>query len=259
VIRHIVVAAFVVAAARPAAAQTPPKAPSPSIGFLSGMLFRVGAEHLSGDDQRFIWDANFGADLDLVDYGAGRLTFVANYQVILGDEFHAFDANQGNYILAGAASVRAAGYELAGVFHHESRHLSDRPKRAPVDWNMAGGRVSRAFVRGETHIETRADLRGVVQKSFVDYTWEFDSAVRARVPLAPRVAAVAAGGFRLRGVDGTVDRGTQTGFRAEAGVRVQGLAGAAELFLAAERRIDPYPLQLSTATWVTAGFRLSTP
>ena len=39
--------------------------------------FHLTAEHLSGDDKSFVWDANFGGDLDVVDYGKGRASFVA--------------------------------------------------------------------------------------------------------------------------------------------------------------------------------------
>jgi hypothetical protein len=48
----------------------------------------------------------------------------------------------------------------------------------------------------------------------------------------------------------------QTGFRAEGGVRIEGRGAASELFVAGERRIDPYPLEFGHATWFTAGFRL---
>jgi hypothetical protein len=39
-------------------------------------------------------------------------------------------------------------------------------------------------------------------------------------------------------------------------VRLTGSGAAVELFLAVERRIDPYPLEFGSATWATAGFRL---
>ena len=38
---------------------------------------------------------------------------------------------------------------------------------------------------------------------------------------------------------------------------MEGRGAALELFVAAERLIDPYQLEFSTATWLTAGFRLS--
>lgn len=241
---------FALAGAVPAAAQTP------SVEILTRYAFHLNAEHLSDSDPRFVWDANFGGELDLVDYGVGRATFVANYQAILGEQFRRFDPNQGNYILAGSASARARGVEVAGVFYHHSRHLSDRVKRQPVDWNMAGARVTGRRTRGRLQVDGRADVRGVVQKSFVDYRWELDSEARSRVSLRDRLALIAAGGVRVLGVDGSRGRGTQNGFRGEAGLRVEGQGAAVELFVAGERRIDPYPLEFSTASWITAGFRL---
>lgn len=265
-IRRLLVLLALAAGASPAYAQTtaapqsdPPQSDSePSTaGFLPRFDFYVSMEHLFSEDRRYVWDANFGGDLDIVDYGRGRLSFVANYQTILGSEFRAFDPNQGNYMLEGSASARGDAFEVAGVFHHVSRHLSDRPKRRPVDWNMIGGRIRGGGVRGRTEWQGRADIRGVVQHTFVDYRWEMDAGVGARMALRPRVAVVATGGLRLLGVDGSRDRGTQHGYRGEGGVRINGRGAAVELFVAAERRIDPYQLEFSTATWVTAGFRIS--
>src|SRR4051812_17644646 len=133
-------------AAVPAAAQPTSGAPAPAQAstateFLPRYTFHLAAEHLSSDDRQFVWDTNFGGELDLVDCVAGRATFVANYQAILGEQFRRFDPNQGNYILGGSLSLRPRGFEVAAVFHHESRHLSDRVKRQAVDWNMLGARV----------------------------------------------------------------------------------------------------------------------
>jgi hypothetical protein len=227
------------------------------VSFFPAATFRMGAEHLGGtDDARFRWDANFGGELDLVDYTRGRLIFAANYQAILGEELQKFDPNQGNYILEGALTARLRQTEAALVFHHQSRHLGDRAKEEPVDWNMLGGRVRRAFLVGTTYLDTRADVRWAVQHSFVDYRWELDTRVRADRLLRPGIGVLVAGGVRYLGVDGTRARGGQTGYRGEGGFRFEGGGGAVELFVAAERRIDPYPLEFSTATWMTAGFRL---
>jgi hypothetical protein len=95
-----------------------------------------------------------------------------------------------------------------------------------------------------------------VKHSFVDYRWELDTHVRADLLLWPAVGVLAAGGVRHLGTDGTAGRDGETGYRAEGGFRFEGGAGAVELFVAAERRIDPYPLEFGTATWMTAGFRL---
>jgi hypothetical protein len=252
-IRTLTLAVLLVAPAASATAQTI----GSGVSFFPRADFYMGAAHLSGiDDRRFRWDANFGGELDLMDYTAGRLIFAANYQAILGEELQTFDPNQGNYILEGALTARLRQIETALVFHHQSRHLGDRAKEQPVDWNMLGGRVQRAFLLGATYLDADADLRWTVQRSFVDYEWELDARVRADRLLRPGIGILAAGGVRHLGVDGSSARGGQTGYRAEGGFRFEGGGGAVELFVAAERRIDPYPLEFGTATWMSAGFRL---
>ena len=240
----------------PASAQTRSRVSLDGVDFLTRADFRLGAEYLHSEDERFTWEGNLGGEIDLVDYIAGRLTFVANYQVILGDEFRAFDANQGNYVLAGRASARLPGVEVAGVFHHISRHLSDRPKRESVDWNMIGVQLRRELGFGSHLLLLRADVRGVLHKTYVDYRWELDTGAEAALRLAGSARFIANGTVRVLGVDGSAVRGTQGGFRAEAGVRFDRRAAALDLFVAAERRSDPYPLAFTTATWATAGFRL---
>jgi hypothetical protein len=237
---------MLLALAPPAGAQT----------FLPRYAFHLNAEHLSTDDERFSWDADLGGDVDFVDYGVGRATFLANYEVIVGNQFRRFDANQGNYVLEGALSLRARRIELATVFHHVSRHLSDRAKRQAVDWNMLGARMMTEGPAGRFTLRGQLDARGVVQKAFVDYRWEIVGAVGSGYEIRPHVTFVAASDLRLVGTDGSRDRGTQVGARGEAGIRLEGAAGAVELFVAAERRVDPYPTEFHTDSWVTAGFRL---
>jgi hypothetical protein len=246
-----VLAVAFIASASPAFAQQP-------IQFLPRFDFYLGAEYLADDDQRYSWDADLGGEVDVVDYGIGRVTFVTNYEVVMGTQLRRFDPNQGNYILAGHASARAGRFEVAGVFYHQSRHLSDRVKIGAVDWNMLGGGAVHEVMQGRTEWLTRVDLRGVVQKSFVDYRWELEAEGRGRTTLAPRVSLVTAAGVRVMGVDGTRNRGNQTGFLAEGGVRFEGTVAAMEFFVAAERRIDPYPLEFGTVTWLKTGFRVLT-
>ncbi|MGH9258100.1 MAG: hypothetical protein ACRD3C_26360 [Vicinamibacterales bacterium] len=255
----VIALTIALAATGSAAAQTASSDAAPQPGgpeFLSRFAFQVGMERLFSEDPRFEWDAHWGGELDLVDYRRGALTFVAAYQTILGDQFREFDPNQGDYTLGGSASARVGAVEVAAVFHHVSRHLSDRPKRVPVDWNMMGGRLRAGLVRGRTELQGRVDVRRVVEKSFVDYQWEADGGARAQVRLTPRMALVARGAFRVVGVDDSRGRGDQFGWRSDGAIRLDGTAAALELFVAAERRIDPYQLEFSTATWVTSGFRL---
>ena len=226
------------------------------IEFLPRTLMRLSAEHLSSDDERFVWDTNFGGEIDFVDYGVGRATFVGNYQAVLGEEFRDFDPNQGNYTLEASSSVRVGRLEVAAVFHHLSRHLSDRPKRGAIDWNMVGGRLRTTVTTGITQTEARVDLRRVILHTYVDYSWELNAGVQNVHRFHPRVAAISGAGLQVLGTDGTRARGTQTGVRGEGGVRFIGRAGSVELFVAGERRIDPYPLDFGVETWLTAGFRL---
>jgi hypothetical protein len=255
VIRRILLACACVAYAAPSIAQT--AAAAPPVELLSRTEFHLTAEHLWGEnDPRFRWEANFGGELDVVDYGVGRFTFLANYQAVLGEEYQVFDPNQGNYVLEGSLSGRLRHVELAAVLYHQSRHLGDRPKDFPVDWNMLGVRAQHGFIVAAMHVDARADLRGAIKQSHVDYRWEFDGRVRADQVITPGVGVLFGGSVRHLWVDDSHDRDGQTGFRIESGVRVDGSAGAIEFLIAAERRIDPYPLEFSTATWVTAGFRL---
>lgn len=225
------------------------------VQYLSRFTFHFGAERLSSDDPRFVWDANYGGDVDLVDYKAGRAVFFANYQVILGNELRDFDPNQGNYILGFRLSARLHALEVSAVFHHQSRHLSDREKEEPVDWNMLGMRLSRSFVVKKVALDARADIRWVTQKSFVDYNWEIEGAAHAEYPFTPHIALVGDVIVRHVGVDGSADRGGQTGARGEGGVRLSGRGAAVDLYVAAERRIDPYPLEFGVGQWWSMGFR----
>jgi hypothetical protein len=194
-----------------------------------------------------------------VDFVHGRASFYANYQTVLGEEKRIFDPNQGNYILGAVASGRLSRVEISGGIHHESRHMSDRIKVDAIDWNMLGVSVGTEVSRGRAGLTTRGDVRRVILKSFVDYTWEVAGQLRGSYAVHPRMAVIGGGHLRLVGTDGSRGRGTQTGVRAEGGVRLVGTGAALELFLAGERRVDPYPLEFGSASWFSAGFRLVSP
>ena len=236
------------ASASPASAQN-------AVVFVPRYDFHLAAERLSGADERFVWDTNFGGDLDFVDYGYGRTRLAANYEAVLGEEFRSFDPNQGNYSLDVSTSLRAHGVEVAALVHHISRHLSDRFKRKPVDWNMFGVSLQHDARPGGVRIRAQGNVLGVLLKSNVDYDWEANAGLDIRVPLRPRISVISAGRVRLVEVDGTRSRGAQRGARGEAGLRFEGQAGAIELLVAAERRVDAYPLDTAARNWLSAGFR----
>jgi hypothetical protein len=262
--RRLALAALLtVTFAAPASAQVPQRvvAPAPAQPeFLARYNFHLSAyELLHVDDaaQRFSWDTHFGASLDLVDYVGGRASVLIDYQAVLGSEFRPFDPNQGNYILEASASGRAGSTEIAGVFHHVSRHLSDRAKRPAVAWNAIGGRVLRRVLAGSSTVDVALDLGRVVQHSFVDYTWIGGAELQVRHDVTPHVGVFAHASGQLYGVDGTAtNRGSQRAGMAEAGVRLTGPGAALELFAGVERRIDAYPLDRVPRHWGLAGFRL---
>src|SRR6476620_3926775 len=142
--RCFLVVIIMCAVAAPAYADDDAAPPPVRIRFIPRYDFHLSADRLSSGDARFIWDTNFGGEVDLLDYAVGRATFTGNFESVLGNQFRNFDPNQGNYLLDSSLSLREHGTEAAALFHHTSRHLSDRFKRAPVAWNMFGVRVQRA-------------------------------------------------------------------------------------------------------------------
>jgi hypothetical protein len=246
-----------------ASAQTPGPQPvaQPSGGpeFLPRYNFQLSAAALSPDRdaEDYAWDTHFGATLDLFDYVRGRISTVADYEAILGSEFRPFDPNQASYTLEVSSSIRAAGTEVAGVFHHVSRHLSDRPKREAVAWNVLGVRVLRGVTLGRTAVGIRGGAGRLVEHAGVDYGWTADADVVARRSLGSRVAVYGRGAGELYTIDPSQSaRGAQKGGRLEAGVRLNGGGGAVELFAGFERRIDAAPLVRLPVRWAFAGFRL---
>ena len=248
------------AVAAPAAAQIPSPVVQPSSGidFLTRYDFWLAASALVIDNPKYSWDTHFGGSVDVIDYGVGRLGIRVDYEAVLGAELRAFDPNQGDYTLEGNASARLGdNTEVVAIFHHVSRHLSDRVKLPAIAWNVLGVRILRHVAIQRVTID--ADLEGgaAIQHSTVDYRWLGGLDLMARVPFKPRVGAFLEGSGQLVGVDQTVyARGTQVGGLAEAGVRITGRGGAMEIFAGVERRIDAYPIGIGAQEWALAGLRL---
>jgi hypothetical protein len=255
---------FIVAAR--AAAQQPVVGPAPSAPeFFSRYDFRLTAAALmtspSGPraiaDERFSWDTHFGGSVDLVDYVGGRAGILVDFEAVLGSEYRPFDPNQGNYTLEAFASARRGSTEIMGMFHHVSRHLSDRPKRFAIAWNELGGRVLHRVALGATTVDVDLEGGRAVQHSFVDYTWFGELNLLVRHALSDHVGVFGHGSGRLFMVDEAVaHRGAQTGGLIEAGVRLNGRAGAIELFAGYEKRVDADPVDRLPQRWGLAGFRL---
>jgi hypothetical protein len=235
------------------AADTPPE----GVQFMPRYDFSMSAAALGNDDQRFSWDTHWAGDLDVVDYGHGRLTFLADYQALLGSEFRAFDPYQSNYLLEGSGSFRAHGVEIAAVLNHVSRHFGDRFKRVAVAENSLGLRVMHTAGHRKTTLKMQVDLRKVIARAYVDYTWIGDLDVTLRRSLSARTSAYGRVYGQGDAVDETIaGRHHQYGGRAEVGVQVAGTGGAVDLFVGAERMIDADPLDRIPRRWAFVGFRL---
>ncbi len=255
--RAAAAACLLIIAAGGAAAQSP--APTPDkADFLSRAEYHLGSNVLAiENDPRFSWDAYYGGDVDMFDYIKGRTQILADYHPVMGEEYRPFDPNQAYYVLEVSTSYRLPEAEVAFVFHHVSRHLSDRPKQFGIAWNVAGVRVLRRIETNGFTFDLRADGGAIVQHSYVDYSWTANADVMIRRAINSRAGVFVHGSGELFTVDGTVpDRGTQTGGRFEAGVRINGRGGALELFAGLEQRLDADPLDRQRHRFGIAGFRL---
>jgi hypothetical protein len=240
----------------PAFAQSPEPHKDDGFQLFPRYDFHMTAEHIAHEDPRYVWDMNYGGEMDLFGYRSTRMTFVANYQAMLGEQYRKFDPNQGNYILAGSVTTVVRGVEIGPAFYHQSRHLADRVKTFAIDWNMLGGHVAKHIEDGAGIVDLRLDVRRTIQHTYVDYQWEIDAGGRGLYRLDPHMALVGGGFLRRMTVDGTRNRGTQTGGRVDGGIRIDGTRGAVEFFLAVERRIDPFQLEFGTERWTSVGMRL---
>ena len=261
--RHAAAAACLMLMCAAAVAAQPPtqpviSEPPANPQFLAHYDFHMAASGLgSNDDMRFGWDTHFGGSADMADYVAGRLGVSVDYEAVLGDEFRIFDPNQGNYTLEAFTSARSGSTEIVGIFHHVSRHLSDRPKRFAIAWNLAGARLLRQIKAGEAVFDIDLEGGPVVQHSYVDYSWIGELHLQARRPVHQYVEVYGRVFGQLIGVhEDLAGRELQRGGSLEAGLRLIGRGAVMELFVGAERRIDADPLDRQTRQWAVAGFRL---
>ena len=209
-------------------------------------------------DERFSWDSHFGGSFDFADLVVARLGVTVDYQAVMGSEYRPFDPNQGSYTLEGFVSARVApDTEVAGIFHHVSRHLSDRPKLFAVAYNEIGGRLMRRQTFGTTTVDLDLEGGRAVQHSYVDYTWLGELQLLVRHPIDERLAVFAHGSGQAFAVNELVAaRGAQAGGLVEAGVRITGRSGALEIFAGYEKRVDADPLDRLSQRWGLVGFRI---
>ena len=255
--RQAPLACLILALAGSAAAQEPLTHPPSSREFLSRYDFLVLLAGLDINDNRFSWDARAAADLDVVDYVVGRVSVLAEYEALMGNEQQLFDPNQGLYTLEASSSFRAGPTEFAAVLHHVSRHLSDRANKRGIGMNVVGGRILRRIPVGGATFDLRADVGRITRRSYVDYTWRAQINLVARRPLTARLGLIGRAFGEGYGVNPKIaGREGQHGGRLEGGVRISGHAAALELFAGYERVVDADPLDRQPRRWAFGGFRV---
>lgn len=259
IIRAVVCATVWLGAASTALAQHPiAEAPAGAV-FMPRFEWSMSAAGLVHPDPRFDWDTHWAGDFDLFSLPKGRVTFLADYQALLGSEYRAFDPYQSNYLLEASGSYFVGRTEIAGVLSHISRHLGDRPKRLAVAENSLGPRIMRRFGHRTFSFDARVDIRKVIAKAYDDYTWIEQLDLVARKQIGQRTTLYGRGFGQLIQVDPALaGREAQKGGRIEAGVTIRGSMGAIDLFAGGEQMIDAEVLDRLPRRWAFAGFRLTT-
>jgi hypothetical protein len=227
-------------------------------GFLTNYRFHLNALRLASNNENFVWDTDFGGDLDVFDLHYFRGNLLVNFESIVGHRLRPIDPNQGNYTIDLSTWWRTTlpGAELGATLHHVSRHRSDRDKDFAIAWNMLGFQYTSQQQIGMWSLEIEHRLLKTIRRSFVDYTAEIGGSARTVRSLHRWVSLVFAGEVSFVPVDRSErGRDNQFGGRLEIGARFPSGAGAGEVFVARERRIDADPFDRQPTNFIMVGFR----
>jgi hypothetical protein len=257
--RAAIAACLICTPGLPAAAQQPlgiREAPS-SAEFFSRFDFNMAADKIGVSDPRFVWDSHWAGDFDIVDYVLGRVSFLADYQALVGEEFRPFDPYQSSYTLEAMASARKGKTEFVAVLNHVSRHYGDRFNQVAVAQNSLGLRVMRRIALGGAIVDLRGDLRKVIARTYVDYEWISNVDVTVGRQGSGRLGIYSRAFAQLIPVDRAIaGRGPQGGGRLEGGIRVDGTVGSLQVFVGWENVVDADQLDRQSRHWPFFGFRL---
>lgn len=245
-----------------AAAQAVPReraVPAPPPGWLTSAFFHLAIESLLPPADAFAWNTELGGDVDLLDFGAGRINVLVHYEALLGDQLQRFDPNQSLYTLQAMGTVRRGDAEVGAFLHHVSRHLGDRAKNFQINWNDVGAQYAWRGEREGWLVEATGRASWVVTRQLVDYRALADGELRASHAVHPRVSVVGRAVLARVFTTGSGARGDQIGYRGELGVRLRGSRASTELFVGGEQRVDAAPLDPGPRRWLLLGWRLTSP
>ena len=245
------VAAQVVGGPRPA--QTADR----EIGFLTRYHVHTQAASLAGiGEEQFGWDTDLGVDMDVFDLLFARGNVFFNLETGVGGERRAIDPTQTNYTMDLSVFTRLPRGEFGVTFHHISRHRADREHPGSPSWNMLGLSYGDRLRFGTFDVEVMGRWLGTITSSEVDYQQEANAYVRVLRPLTGRISLIG----QLDGSAALTDesmfgRDFVYGGSAHLGLRFRGGAGAGEVLIGRERRVDPDIFVRRPIRWTRLAFR----
>ena len=245
------VAAQVIGGPRPA--QTADR----ELGFLTRYDVHTQAASLAGiGEEQFGWDTDLGVDMDVFDLLFARGNVFFNLETGVGGERRAIDPTQTNYTMDLSVFTRLPRGEFGVTFHHISRHRADREHPGSPSWNMLGLSYGDRLRLGTFDVELVGRWLGTITSSEVDYQQEANAYVRVLRPLTGRISLIG----ELDGSAALTDesmfgRDFVYGGSAHLGLRFRGGAGAGEILIGRERRVDPDIFVRRPIRWTRLAFR----
>ena len=260
--RLLVVMLLVLGCAAPASAQAvggprPAQTSDPQLGFLTRYLAHVEGARLPGNSAAdFSWDTDVGVDMDVFDLWYLRGNVFLNLETVVGDERRPIDPTQTAYTIDLSVFTRLARGELGATFHHVSRHRTDRESPGSPAWNHIGLSYGDRLRIGSFDIDLGIRAMTLITGSEVDYKQEANGWIRVIRPVSSRVSLVGEldGTWLLSDPDWFGRRRDHGGI-ARFGLRFRGGAGAGEVLVGRERRIDPDLYVREPARWTRLAFR----
>ncbi len=227
------------------------------LGFLTRYHAHTQAARLpDGGSATFTWDTDLGIDMDVFDLGFARGSVFFNLETGVGSERRAIDPTQTNYTMDLSVFTRLPRGEFGVTFHHISRHRADREHPGAPSWNMLGLSWGDDLRLGVFDIEFAGRWLGTITSSEVDYKQEVNAHLRVLRPLNGRVSLVGEiDGAAVLTDEDMFGRGRQSGGSAHLGLRFRGGAGAGEVLIGRERRVDPDIFVRRPTHWTRLAFR----
>lgn len=227
------------------------------LGFLTRYDVHTRAARLTGaGDALYVWDTDLGIDMDVFDLDFARGSVFFNFETIVGNERRAIDPTQTNYTMDLSVFTRLPRGEFGVTFHHISRHRTDRENPGSPSWNMLGLSYGERRRIGLLDVEFLGRWLGSITGSEVDYEQEVNGYVRVLRPLTDRFSLIGElDGSFVRTNEIVFGRRQQYGGSVHAGVRIRGGAGAGELLIGRERRIEPDIYVRDAVRWTRLEFR----